>query len=243
MNQRLASSQAAFTRGIRTPREQGVPPGLDGQRYEVYRDLVYRNLDGLLAGGFPVLKATLPAEQWATLIGEFLADHRAQTPLFLELGQEFVAFLGGREVQGWEPDWLCELAHYERIELELAIAPDWEPPPGTEADIAGAVPRLSPLARLLCYEHPVHRIGPDHDPAPEATFLLVHRDRNDDVQFMALMPATAQLLALIETNRSTSSVGLLRELADALAAPAGSLEAHGLDQLRDFVQRGVVYYE
>lgn len=241
MNQRLASNQRAFTRGIRAPAEQGVPAGLAGDRYEVYRDLVYRNLDGLLAGGFPVLNSTLPKDQWTALLREFLAEHRARTPLFLQLGQEFLAFLGNRERQGWEPGWLYELAGYERIELELTIAPDEHPAPAPELDLDNAVPRLSPLARLLCYEYPVHRIGPDTDPTPEATFLLVYRDKKDDVQFMALMPATAQLLALVEANDTLTSLELLRELAEALALPPEQIRTQGLDQLREFVQRSVVY--
>ena len=101
--------------------------------------------------------------------------------------------------------------------------------------------RLSPLAKLLCYEYPVHRIGPDHDASPEATFLLVYRDENDEVQFMALLPATAQLLALVEANRTAASAALLQSLADALGLPREQLMVHGLDQLADFVRRGVVY--
>ena len=242
MSQRLVHSQNAFTRGMRTPGQQAVPSGLDGERYAVYRDLVYRNLDGLLAGGFPVLKATLAAEQWSDLVREFLADYRARTPLFLELGREFLAFLDSREERGWEPGWLYELAHYERVELDLAVAPDEPPPPPADPPPATAAPRLSPLARLLCYEYPVHRIGPDNDPAPESTFLLVYRDEGDDVQFMTLMPATAQLLALVEADCGRSSQALLQALADALALPLEQVEAHGLDQLREFAQRGVVYY-
>ncbi len=242
MSHRLATTQRAFTRGIREAGGQETPPGLPGDRYAVYRDLVYRNLESLLAGGFPVLRATLLEEQWETLVREFLADHRAQTPLFLELGREFVEFLRVRETQGWEPGWLRELAEYERVELELAIAPDAADTyrPVKDEEIATSVLRLAPLARLLCYEYPVHRIGPEYDPAPEPTFLLVYRDADDEVQFMTLMPATAQLLALVEDNRSTAAQELLRQLAADLSAPLEPLQTHGLAQLKDFLERGVV---
>lgn len=242
MSHRLVSCQSAFTRGIRSPEEHGPPAGVDAGRYAVYRDLVYRNLDGLLAGGFPVLRATLPAAHWDGLIREFLARHRAGTPLFLELGREFVQFLGERQTLGWEPGWLWELAHYERIELELDIAPDWHPPPCPDTEPAAAVPRLSPLARVLVYQYPVHRIGPGHDPSAQPSFLLAYRDREEHVQFMALMPATAQLLALVEANRRSSSLDVLHELAGALDASPEQLALHGLEQLQEFVQRGVVYY-
>jgi len=92
----------------------------------------------------------------------------------------------------------------------------------------------------LCYEYPVHRIGPEYDPAPEPTFLLVYRDADDDVQFMTLMPATAQLLALVEENRSTAAHELLRQLAADLAVPLQQLQIHGVAQLKDFLKRGVV---
>lgn len=245
---RLAANQTAFTRGLRTPQTDAVPPGLDPTRYAVYRDLVYRNLESLLSGGFPVLKATLPTEHWSVLVCEFLRDHRAQTPLFLELGQEFLSFLGEREQQGWEPGWLWELADYERIELALEIAPDPPLPAHTSATVDEqtvdeCIPRLSTLARLLCYTYPVHRIGPGQEPPPEPTFILVYRDDQDEVQFMTLMPATAQLLALLEMNQEKTTAELLQQLSATLALPVEQLQSHALEQLEAFRQRGVVYYE
>jgi len=241
----LAKQQGAFTAAIRSPDEKAMPPGLDAQRFGVYRDLVYRNLEGLLAGGFPVIKATLAPEHWEALLRQFLQHHRARTPLFLELGREFVDFLETRRQEGWEPGWLLELADYERVELELSIALDLPQPASSPpfATLAEAVPVLSPLARLLCYSYPVHCIGPDRDPAPSPTFLLVYRDAAEEVQFMELTPATAHLLARVEHNEAgATSLGLAQDLADTLGLPRESVQTHALAQLEDFAQRGVVIF-
>lgn len=236
----LADRQNAFSLGIRT--NGATPPGLNAQRYEVYRDLVYHNLEGLLAGGFPIIKTTLATENWEALIREFLQNHRARTPLFLELGREFVDFLEQRKPAGWEPDWLIELADYERVELELAIAPGTPPLAGPITMIADAIPRLSPLARLLSYRYPVQCIGPDRDPTAAPTFLLVYRDEAEDVQFMELTPATAHLLELVEHNQGRVSVDLIHDLAQALGLSRDTVQDHALRQLEEFVIRGIIFY-
>lgn len=240
MSERFADTQARFTAALRDPEAATPPDELDATRFAVYQDLVYRNLAGLLAGAFPVLERTLAAERWQQLLREFLARHRCRTPFFPELGAEFLSFLELRPQQGWEPPWLGELAHWERVELELAIATDPAPASPPPTALATAVLTLSPLARVLAYDYPVHRIGPGHDVVPEPTFLLAYRDAEDAVQYMALTAATARLLGELAANREADTHQLLAALAHSLGAPAEAIRHHGLQQLREFLDRGLL---
>lgn len=54
------------------------------------------------------------------LVEGFFAKHRCLTPYFPRLAEEFLLFLGQRE---GTPEWLRELAHYEWVELALAMDP------------------------------------------------------------------------------------------------------------------------
>src|SRR5690606_5731462 len=113
----LREQQFALSRHLRDPQTAPAPAGIEERRLAVYRDLLYNNLQSLLAGNFPVIRATLPDPDWHALVRAFYAGHRCQTPLFTEIGREFVRWLVARESDTPAlPPWLAELAHYERVE-------------------------------------------------------------------------------------------------------------------------------
>ena len=110
----------ALAAHVRDPAAHAGPPGIEDRRLAVYRELVFNNLDGLLAGTFPVIRRTLGDADWQALLRRFLVGHRSETPLFTRLGLEFIAFLDTAE----DParPWLAELAHYEWAELGLQLS-------------------------------------------------------------------------------------------------------------------------
>lgn len=208
---------------VRDPATHAGPPGIEDRRLAVYRELVFNNLDGLLAGTFPVIRRTLGDTGWQALLRRFLARHRSETPLFARLGLEFVAFLEADD----DParPWLAELAHYEWAELGLQLSDAALPPHDPSGDLLEGVPVLSPLAWPLAYRWPVHRLGPDCQPAeppPGPTLVLLRRDGNGRVQFSALSPLLYRLLALVGENAGHSG----RTLLHRLAAEAGQADFH-----------------
>lgn len=225
----LREQQFALSRHLRDPEAAPAPPGIEARRLAVYRDLLYNNLQSLLAGNFPVIRATLADTDWHALVRAFYSGHRCQTPLFTEIGREFVRWLDARQsADPALPPWLAELAHYEWVELALQIS-DTEP----GADVArvradrpdaiqvllGGVPVVSPQAWALAYRWPVHRIGPGHRPtiAPDQpTLLLVHRDAGGDVAFAGISPLAFRLLELLSQGDRSGRDCLL-----ALATEAG----------------------
>ena len=199
---------------LRDPAAHAAPPGIEDRRLQVYRDLVFNNLDGLLAGGFPVIRKTLGDADWQALLRRFLAQHESRTPLFPALGLELVAFLQA------QPDparpWLGELAHYEWAELGLQLSDAALPPHEPAGDLLDGVPVPSPLAWPLAYAWPVAQIGPGYaatTPPAEPTFVLLRREADGRIHFSALSPLLFRLLELIAGNTEASGRNLLAQLA------------------------------
>ena len=62
-------------------------------------------------------------------------------------------------------------------------------------------PRVSPLAMCLSYQYPVHKISPRYQPStPVPSQLIVYRNRDDKVRFMAANTMTLRLVYLLQTN-------------------------------------------
>lgn len=218
----LEAQQDALAAYIRDPDRAAPPPGIEQRRLELYRELFFNNVAGLLAGNFPVLRSVLGDAGWSTLVRGLYRDHGCRTPLFTELPREFLRYLDARDDDTGRP-WLRELAHYEWAELALqaseASCDDIAHDP--DGDLLGGRPLPSPLAWPLAYAWPVHRIGPGHLPdtaPPEPTLLLLRRDPDGRVSFHVLSPLTYRLLQRLDADAELSG----REQLTALAAEAGA---------------------
>ena len=206
---------------VRDPAHASAPEGIEARRLKIYADLVFNNVESLLAGTFPVLRATLGEATWTSLVRDFLREHDARTPVFTELPRELLRYLDARTDQGRDdPPWLRELAHYEWVELALQISEETPSrvPHDPEGDLRTGAPVLSPLAWVLAYDWPVHRIAPAAIPASaESTLLLVHRRDDGSVAFHALSPLAFHLLHRLPQATATGE-SLLRTLADEAGA-------------------------
>ncbi|KRA21180.1 putative DNA-binding domain-containing protein [Lysobacter sp. Root604] len=228
---RLRAQQFELTRHLRDPQASPAPAGIEERRLEVYRGLLFNNIEGLLAGNFPVIHELLGEQRWTALVRDFFRDHRCRTPLFPELAREFLRYLEDRE--DLAPAFLTELAHYEWVELALQLsdagldASTIDP----QADLLDGVPALSPLAWPLAYAWPVHRIGPAFQPEappPQPTLLLLRREADGEVRFSELSPLAYRLVERLGEAPELSG----REQLRALAAEAGS------DDIDAFVAQG-----
>lgn len=240
---RLRAQQFALTRHLRDPQGQPAPPGIEERRLAIYRDLLFNNVESLLAGNFPVICRMLGESDWKNLVREFFRDHRCQTPLFPELPREFLRFLEARDANEpllVEKPFLLELAHYEWVELALQIAQAQAPLHDPQGSLLDDAPVLSALAWPLAYRWPVHRIGPEYQPTaqpPEPTLLLLRREGDGGVRFSLLSPLAFRLLQRLGESPGLSG----RDQLQALAQEAGSDDAasfleHGhqlLEQMRD----------
>ena len=233
----LTRIQRAFAAHIRDPQANPRPPDVEARRMAIYRELIYNNLESFLAANFPVVHRILGADAWQALVGDFLRCHRCETPLFAEIGQEFLDYLQNeRAPTGTDPPFLLELAHYEWVELALALsdADRALPPVYPNGDPFSGVPVTSPLAWNLTYRFPVHRIGPEFqpdEPGPEPTHLVVYRDRHDEVQFLEINPVTQRLLQLLHESPGWRGLDALERIAEELGHPEPEQVMQGGRQL------------
>jgi uncharacterized protein len=231
----LRASQLTMARYLRDPGHQSAPAGVEPRRLKIYEDLVYNNIESFISSGFPVLRSLYDDADWHSLVRAFIERHRCHTPYFPEISQEFLQFLlRGFHARPCDPPFMAELAHYEWVELALDISPEVLPDAVPVGDVLAAVPRLSPLAWSLCYRFPVHRIGPGFRPveALDPTYLVVYRNREDQVRFLELNSATARLLEKVRDNRTDTASALLAGIAGELGMAQESILAFGGEQLR-----------
>lgn len=242
MSERLRRQQFALTRHLRDPNRYPPPPGIEERRLRVYRELLFGSIEGLLAGGFPVVRATLGDAPWRALVRRFYAVHRCATPLFPQVGGEFVEFLQRRRGAVRGAPWLAELAHYEWAEAALLACDDAAPAHRADGDLLDGAPVLAPWAWPLAYRWPVQAIGPQFRPrrAPAApTLLLVHRDGEGEVRFSQLAPLSYRLLDALRAQRR-SGAEHLGALAAEAGLPADALLAEGRAALEQWRAQGVV---
>ncbi len=220
-------TQLAFAKHLRAPEQHPAPEGIEDRRMGIYRELIYNNIENFIANVFPVMRSIMGDENWHKLMRDFISTHRCHTPYFVELSEEFLHYLAQeRGLQEADPAFLLELAHYEWIELALdtseAVIPPASPLP---ANLSASKPRVSPLAVCLNYQYPVHKVSLDYQPStPEPTQLVVYRNRNDRVRFMAANAMTLRLLYLLQTNTSAN-------LGDQLQLIAAELQHEDLERL------------
>lgn len=201
--------QQQFAARIRQPAQQRLLDGISAERMAVYEALFFNNIEGFISGAFPVLHRLTEASRWQRLVRRFIAEHRCVSPYFLEISQEFLAWLQqGYVAESTDPPFILELAHYEWVELALDVSEAEVPEQG-----------WSPLAWPLAYQWPVQQIGVDFQPAEppsEPTCLLVWRDGQDAVRFMQLSPFAYQLAVRLQTGEALQ------------AALPGLAQQHGL---------------
>ena len=243
----LREAQQAFAAHIRDPDHVPLPRGIEARRMKIYSELFFNNIEGLLAANFPVIRTLHDDDAWRVLVRDFYRTHRSHTPLFTEIAREFIRHLELRARSGaGDPPFLVELAHYEWSELALAL--DEHDVAGIacdrDGDLLAGIPVVSPLARVLAYNYPVHRIGPDFRPAeaaPQPVFLLLVRDRADEVHFLEIDALAALLLERLSVDSAQGGLARIDALLSDLGrAGEAGLRESGIAILRHLHAREVV---
>lgn len=214
--------QQQFTAHIRNPAACPRPAKVPAKRMQVYNEIVFNNLHSAVSACFPVARSVLGKRAWRKLVRGFFAQHQCHSPLFRQIPEEFLRYLEAMDacLLAELPPYLRSLAHYEWIELALAVA-DVEMPAAVaaEGDLLDGRPVFSPALALLNYDYPVQRISlRNKSPLPEAVNLLVFRDADDEVRFIELNAVTARLLGMLQAE-SLSGRQTLEKIAAELSHP------------------------
>jgi len=239
--------QYEFTAHIRDPEKNPKPEGIEDRRMAIYRELLFNNIEGFIASGFPVIRKIYSDENWHKMIRDFFSRHKSHSPYFLEISQEFIDYLQNERIpQSEDPAGLIELAHYEWVELALHVSDENISMDNIDAngDLLTQRPVFSPLAWPLVYQFPVHTMGPENlpDEAPaQATYLVVYRNRNDEVQFLEINPVSARLIGLLQDNESYNGVDAIAHIIKEMNHPNPDIVRQGgLHALQELQQYGII---
>lgn len=234
--------QAAFCAHLRNPAENPRPGGVAARRIRVYSTLLFDNMQSTLAACFPVCKRVIGVRRWNALVKRFFAGHRATSPLFRQIPEEFLRWLEQADQSGLPP-FFHQLAHYEWVELALSVSDAVPGPHDPGGDLLAGRPLLAPALMLLRYDWPVQRISPRFKPREalaEPLWMLVFRDAADTVQFVELNAVSARVIELLHADQ-TSGAEVLALVARELRHPDPSaLLAFGSAMLQALRQQGAI---
>lgn len=239
--------QYAFAQHLRNPAKYPRPKDIEARRMNIYNELFYNNVEDFMANAYPVLREITSDEKWHRIIRDYFEHHHASTPLFQEMPREFLKYLEHeRQTEQDDYPFMLELAHYEWVELALSVT-DQEidlTAVNTEGDLLEGIPVLSPNAWPLNYHFPVHEISNEflpETPNEQPTYLVVYRDRHDDVHFLDINVVTAQMLKMISENNQLSGKQILQHIAEQLNHPNPDVVIQGgLQILHDLKTRDVI---
>jgi hypothetical protein len=237
--------QLEFAAYIRDPENNPPPADVQPQRMAMYRELFFNNIDSFLSAYFPVLRTILNDRQWFELGQNFFAQHSNQSPHFSEIPEEFLDYLQNERNNSADFPFMLELAHYEWVEMALSIAKETVSANRQNLDdLHNQRIRLSPLAWPLAYQYPVQKISPAFLPeaAPEqATFLIVYRNPDDEVNFIEITPMTYRLLEIIQEHGEMLAEDCLKQVAEELNHPNPEMIiSGGLQILKELAEKTVI---
>ncbi|MGQ4276177.1 HvfC family RiPP maturation protein [Pseudidiomarina sp. E22-M8] len=230
MSKSFQQTQLEFAKWLRSPHAAETGFGdIEPRRLAIYRRLIHANIRQFISSGFPVLQSLLTEQQWQQLLTEFVAQHRSDSPLFSDIGSEFVSFLTSDGVRLEDyPGWLFDLARYERMEVDVqfaSLSTDYQP---LTLRSETQYLHLNPTAEIGIFDYPVAQINSDFQPQqPLATpyFVLVYQIPAGQVQFIELNSLTALALDLLQQKPRN-----LVQLSEALAQ---QLPDFSVQQLRE----------
>ena len=235
--------QREFAAHIRNPGMNPPPGDVEDRRMKVYVGLFHRNIASFLANGFPRAKSAVGAERWRDLEQGFIQRHASETPYFMDISQEFLAFLDNDPLLDL-PGWLLELCHYEWVQRSLNRAVQEIPETGIDprGDLLTGRVVVSPLARPLCYRYRVHEIRAEHVPEAEPsnpTWLIACRRRDDSVHVVSSNALTHRLVKRLEPG--VSGEDALAALSDEFSGiDPGRLRREGTEALERLRQAEVL---
>lgn len=236
--------QADFTRHIRDPESVARPRGVPARRMNIYTEIVFNNMEATLAACFPVSKKIVGVRRWQRLVRAFLAEHRCATPWFRQIPEEFLRWLETTPLAiAGLPAFIGSLAHYEWVELAVAVADVEAEAADAGGDLLQGRPVLAAALSLLEYPYPVHHFSPRFkplQPAVEPTRLLVFRDKEDAVRFVEINAVTARLVQLLREGVCSGRAALERIATELQHPDPAAVLNFGTVLLGDLRQQGAI---
>ncbi|WOT06976.1 HvfC family RiPP maturation protein [Shewanella youngdeokensis] len=243
-------SQQTFMDYIKDP-SNPMPEGIEPRRMKVYRDLFFNNINGFVSNAFPVLKSLYAEQEWLQRVQQFFVGHDCSSPIFIEIAQEFLLFLQTEyEATEIDPPFMLELAHYEWLELVVAVAQDdinqhQIDMENTSTDaLSNFSLCVSATAQIAQYTYDVQHISNEYrpvEPTEHPQFFCIYADHQHEVSFLQLNALTAQVLAYMSQFESVQFATLIDWLTETFSNIEPTALRQGcLDLLVELSKKGII---
>lgn len=212
-------------------------------RLHHYRRLTYNIVKGALATAYPIAQKTLTDQEWVTMIDDYYANHKMQTPLVWKMPFEFYEFcIENKYSEKYNRPYLDELLYFEWIEIEIHTMED-RPIPiyKEEGDILKDRLIVTPEHELLAFEYPVHKFKGDEllDKKGHYFVLIFRKLDTGAVRFINLSSFFALTLQTI-TEEELNLDDAIKKTAEAFGSDYHQSIQHGLAFANDLVAQGFV---
>lgn len=207
-------------------------PSEVARRFAVYRNTVAVTLSDALARRFPVICRLVEQAFFAAMARVYTEGHPPRSPVLMEWGDDFPAFLRGFAPLAGYP-YMADVARIEYARGVAFHAADKAPAPAdllTRTDPARLVLGLHPSVAVLRLDHAAVTIWAQNKPdmPPETPqpgppqIALILRDRGFGVPVHAILSADAVMIAQIAAGQPLLTAALAAQAADP-AHDAGRL--------------------
>lgn len=218
----------AFDAGLKgaplPPGAMAIAPKEVEQRFAVYRNNVAASLTQALAKRFPVIQRLVGESFFIAMARVYSEEHRPDSPVLLEWGGSFPAFLAGFPPLSDYP----YMADVARIEIARGVAFHAADASSARADsLVGADPsqlkvQLHPSLQVLRLDHAAVSIWQRNQPGAKQEKLtwtgseiaLVLRDRDFDVPVHAITEGDAMMIDHIRRGASLTAAAELAQWAE-----------------------------
>ena len=200
----------------------------------------------LVGQALPRTRAVLTEACWWALIRDFCALYYCCEPELHKVAEEVLDYLDGEHRGGRPgfPGFLCDLVHYEWLQLALLQVPDDDGVPvQADGDLLAGMPVLAPRVWLSSYDYPVQDLGAGYAairPLPAPLRLLAHCDAGGIVHCRVLDEFAAGLLDDLERDPLRNGHELLSAAALRADRPLAQVVAEGLALLERLRSLGVL---
>jgi len=177
---------------------------------KIYAELIFNNINSCVRVCFPICYAMSKDSYWDDLIHTFIEEFKCYSPMFKDLPEQFLQWLKvtkNPQIKQVIPKFFYCFAHYEWIEMAIAVALDNKQPFHViqqKEDFLNQDIVLTDSWTIVDYYYDVHLINKKYQPVLKkktANYYLVFRDIKDNVKFMILTPSSVSLISALVNNQ------------------------------------------
>ena len=226
-------------RSLTLAHDEKLIEGVDAKRQRLYRRLVRGNLFGVVRRAIPITRKLLGEETVDAMIARFLDERGPSTRIVRQVAGEFAQWL--MEQPELPHAATAELVHWEALEIDVGMAPDYDGPAHSRVPVDDARIETHPSARLAAYRHRVHAMTTQDGAYPDAStepFILLAWRLSERFWWQTLEGGVAK--TLVECSDGKSIGAAFTAIEASLSEGDAFDRARVKAQLVDLCRRGAL---